>query len=218
MTRGRRRQPQTAPAGLDPRLYSPAQVAASEGRLPDDHPAWRMQDPSDEGERRREQIRSTQQRLLAYLQPDESIDLLTVARTSGQDATEVRRAVWSWVDGGRAEWVDGNLDRLRLLVPARSLLTSPKVPARTDRPVTYGCGCGTRWSALDVAHCAVCHLTFTSAGPFEEHRTGDTHPRDPAKDTRRCRTPDELRERGMEPNDKGWWRRPRPADTLPGRK
>lgn len=68
------------------------------------------------------------------------------------------------------------------------------------------CNCGARWSGLDVAHCAACHLTFTSVRPFDEHWFHG-----------RCRTDAELRERGMEPNDKGWWRHPRPEGTLPGR-
>lgn len=68
-----------------------------------------------------------------------------------------------------------------------------------------------------ACRCTICGLDFTSIGPFDEHRTGKVHHRDPAKDTRRCRTPDELRERGLEPNESGQWRHPRPAETIPGK-
>ena len=55
-----------------------------------------------------------------------------------------------------------------------------------------------------TCECAVCHLRFTSVGPFDRHRRHG-----------RCLTADELRELGLEPNKHGLWRRPRPADSLP---
>lgn len=79
------------------------------------------------------------------------------------------------------------------------------------------CGCGTRWVGLKVCHCMSCHLGFTSINSFDQHRTGRIDPHDPEKDTRRCRTEDELRAAGLEPNENGLWRKPRPADSLPSR-
>lgn len=70
------------------------------------------------------------------------------------------------------------------------------------------CDCGTGWTGTGICHCRTCHLTFTSIGPFDEHRTG-------AADSRRCMTRDELRERGMEPNVNGQWRKPRPEESMP---
>lgn len=72
------------------------------------------------------------------------------------------------------------------------------------------CVCGASWTGLGICHCPTqgCHLTFTSIRSFDEHRTGPT-------DTRRCMTIDELRVRGMEPNNNGQWRHPRPEDTQP---
>ena len=64
--------------------------------------------------------------------------------------------------------------------------------------------CGVQWVGRSLCHCTVCHLTFTSIGPFDDHRTGShTH------DTRRCRTQEEIRARGYEPNHLGYWRKPR---------
>lgn len=42
-------------------------------------------------------------------------------------------------------------------------------------------GCDARWTALTLAHCAACHLTFTGITAFDSHR------RDGA-----CRTPAEA--------------------------
>jgi hypothetical protein len=94
-------------------------------------------------------------------------------------------------------------------VPALRRQLGERLP--DDTPTLSGgaggsCSCGTRWTGLNVAHCAVCHLTFFSVNGFDEHRIGG-----------RCRTEAELSERGLEPNDKGWWRRPRPIDSLPER-
>lgn len=66
----------------------------------------------------------------------------------------------------------------------------------------------TRGTEADHCWCSICGLHFTSVRPFDEHRTGDI-------DHRRCRTEDELRERGLEPNQLGRWRRPRPLSTIP---
>ena len=46
--------------------------------------------------------------------------------------------------------------------------------------------------------CAACGETFGGADGFDRHRVGD-HP------NRRCRTPDEMRERGMRIGSRGFW-------------
>jgi hypothetical protein len=47
--------------------------------------------------------------------------------------------------------------------------------------------------------CPTCHLFFFSLTAFDKHRTGD-HGRN-----RRCRTPDEMLEKGMCLNKDGYW-------------
>lgn len=73
------------------------------------------------------------------------------------------------------------------------------------------CRCGARWFGEAICHCATCHLTFTSIGPFDAHRVGPI-----GKPRRRCWTEAELRDKGYEPNSHGHWRRPRPAGSIPG--
>ena len=34
------------------------------------------------------------------------------------------------------------------------------------------CKCGARWTGLRVAHCSVCHRTFTTVANFDRHRRG----------------------------------------------
>lgn len=81
----------------------------------------------------------------------------------------------------------------------------PDLADAGDEMVCLGtCGCGALWGGFDTCHCPSCHLTFTSVGPYDFHRYQG-----------HCRTPDELRDRGYSPNDKGWWRIPRPEDSLP---
>ncbi|MBO0864841.1 MAG: hypothetical protein J2P16_07210 [Mycobacterium sp.] len=64
------------------------------------------------------------------------------------------------------------------------------------------CGrCEATWTGKAVCHCAGCHLTFTSIGPFDAHRFNG-----------KCRAPAELRSKGYQPNDEGHWRKPAPAD------
>jgi hypothetical protein len=65
-------------------------------------------------------------------------------------------------------------------------------------------GCETRWQGEAIAHCAVCHLTFTTVGNFDYHlfRNG-------------CRTQAELRDKGYEPNEAGHWRKPMPEGQTP---
>lgn len=71
------------------------------------------------------------------------------------------------------------------------------------------CRCGARWTGERVCHCGVCHLTFTSVGPFDFHQTI-------TRKRVRCMSEQQLRAKGYEPNDNGHWRKPRPEDTIPG--
>lgn len=57
------------------------------------------------------------------------------------------------------------------------------------------------------SRCAACGLTFTHTNSFDAHRYGPYT-------ARRCLTADELRERGMLPNSRGFWRKPLPS-TIP---
>jgi hypothetical protein len=68
-----------------------------------------------------------------------------------------------------------------------------------------GCKCGARWKGEAIAHCAVCHLTFTTVNNFDYHTRGGG----------RCRTEAELRAKGYEPNNAGHWRKPMPEDQRP---
>jgi len=63
--------------------------------------------------------------------------------------------------------------------------------------------CGFRGRGISLCHCPTCHLTFTSITGFDDHRTGGH-----ADDSRRCRTPEQIKERGYDTNDAGYWRRP----------
>lgn len=69
------------------------------------------------------------------------------------------------------------------------------------------CRCGARWGGERLCHCAVCHLTFTSEGPFDAHRTGPMS-------ARHCLSEAELRAKGYEPNSRGHWRKPAPEGTF----
>jgi hypothetical protein len=57
---------------------------------------------------------------------------------------------------------------------------------------------------MALAECATCGLTFTSVGGFDYHRHKGT-----------CRTADELRAKGYQPNDRGQWRKPMPEGQTP---
>jgi hypothetical protein len=60
------------------------------------------------------------------------------------------------------------------------------------------CGrCDAHWRGHAVAHCGCCHLTFTSVTGFDVHRYEG-----------RCRSTDELRDLGYDPNTRGHWRKP----------
>jgi hypothetical protein len=55
-------------------------------------------------------------------------------------------------------------------------------------------------------------MIFTSTHSFDQHRTGKV-----GTPERRCRTEDELRDLGWEPDARGRWRKPAPAGTFDGR-
>lgn len=60
----------------------------------------------------------------------------------------------------------------------------------------------------DRCLCRACGLHFKSSSGFAAHRYGD-FTQIPPYYGRACRTPDELRARGFEPNAAGFWRIPR---------
>jgi hypothetical protein len=72
------------------------------------------------------------------------------------------------------------------------------------------CRCGAHWNGLGVAHCTRCHETFRGDAGFDAHRVGAHLP-----GQRRCRTSVELESRGYAPDSRGYWRVPRPAESLP---
>ena len=53
----------------------------------------------------------------------------------------------------------------------------------------------------DRSQCAACGLLFTNSSSFDKHRTGSY------VSGRRCKTTDELRAMGFEPNASGHWRK-----------
>lgn len=59
--------------------------------------------------------------------------------------------------------------------------TAPKPPQIT-------CSCGAGWRSRRAAHCAACHLTFSSDSAFDAHRRAGQC-LDPATATRRDGTP-----------------------------
>jgi len=79
-----------------------------------------------------------------------------------------------------------------------------KAPEPMGDVVPGTCACGARWRGANFCHCPTCHLTFRSVNGFDNHRD--------RRGEGRCRTPDELRERGFEPDGEGVWRRPMTTD------
>lgn len=75
-----------------------------------------------------------------------------------------------------------------------------------DKTIIGYCRCGAKWAGENLCHCATCHLTFMSVTGFDAHRD---------RLAIQCRTEDELRKRGYEPNPQGHWRRPRPEESIP---
>ena len=70
--------------------------------------------------------------------------------------------------------------------------TAAPAPSGANR-----CRCGIWWAGMSTAHCASCHITFTSVSGFTLHRKGGT-----------CATPADL---GMVLSDRKY-----PAWALPG--
>jgi hypothetical protein len=60
-------------------------------------------------------------------------------------------------------------------------MTAPALP----KIATCG-GCPSTFPALDVCHCASCHLSFATVELFAEHRAPDRHGR------RTCKRPDAM--------------------------
>lgn len=93
------------------------------------------------------------------------------------------------------------------------LLNAPSDDEYDDDTIRGNCnGCSARWTGERICHCSRCHLTFTSVGPFDAHQRWN-YQTEPARV--KCLTPDELRDKGYEPNENDQWRKPRPIDTLP---
>jgi hypothetical protein len=68
---------------------------------------------------------------------------------------------------------------------------------KTDRPaedLPHGCRCGARWSGLRVAHCSVCHVSFSGVNTFDRHRKDGA-----------CRTPAEMGMRPLEGRTSEVW-------------
>jgi hypothetical protein len=85
----------------------------------------------------------------------------------------------------------------------------PQTLGSGARALPFGCGrCDARWSGTSMAHCSACCTTFGSVAAFDRHRTGPL-------DDRRCRDEAEMLGLGLEPNERGTWRTPRPVDSLP---
>lgn len=64
--------------------------------------------------------------------------------------------------------------------------------------------CGNAWGGMRTEHCKVCHQTFTGTIAGDKHRVGD-HGVFTGPGRRRCLTPVEMRERGMNLNGHGVW-------------
>lgn len=59
------------------------------------------------------------------------------------------------------------------------------------------CNCGARWTGLRMEHCRACHATFSGTTAGDMHRVGD-HAVFTGPTRRRCLTPAEMLEKGME--------------------
>lgn len=99
------------------------------------------------------------------------------------------------------------MTRLQPLTPDREEL-GPQHGTATREQAPASCRCGAHWplTAAGVAHCAGCHLTFTSVHSFDQHRTGHV-------DHRRCLTAAELTAAGWSANEYDRWRLPAPPDA-----
>lgn len=41
-------------------------------------------------------------------------------------------------------------------------------------PYTPHCRCGATWTGSLMCHCSACHVTFTTVGSFDSHRSNDS--------------------------------------------
>lgn len=57
--------------------------------------------------------------------------------------------------------------------------------------------------------CGACNLTFNSVAAFDAHRGGTYSP-----PSRYCRSPEQMRARGYEPDENDVWRKPLPKAAL----
>ena len=101
----------------------------------------------------------------------------------------------------------------RLTTKTRS--TQPKGPLMaasesTGAKVRCG-GCPQTWTALGAAHCAACHVTFSTASNFDKHRAGKRIDKRTVVGTGTCTAPAEL---GMVLNKGGYWGMPADEDAL----
>ena len=170
----------------------------------------------DEVDKHNEAVKDWQRKTRPHLVAHEITDVPELIRAvTGQEITDsmhdgawmVKLALWAWIDADRGEWVNGDLDSFRFLPPTTGALKTRKVKEVTAEELALGpqrCKCGARWQGEAIAHCAVCHLTFTTVGNFDYHLYRE-----------RCRTEAELRDKGYEPNDAGHWRKPIPEDKRP---
>jgi hypothetical protein len=108
-------------------------------------------------------------------------------------------AAWQLTERDEAKHMAAGMDPLPEFRPSTGRHSE-------DRVIRGSCECGAAWRGELACHCGYCHLTFRSVTGFDEHRTAG-----------RCRTTAELAARGLEPNEAGQWRHPRPEETIPGR-
>jgi len=71
--------------------------------------------------------------------------------------------------------------------------------------------CQKSWNGLKPEHCRVCHETFGGTAAGDKHRTGE-HAVNEGPNRRRCRTPEEMNEVGLQQDPKGIWRNPGPEE------
>lgn len=66
-------------------------------------------------------------------------------------------------------------------------------------------GCPARWHGLNVAHCSVCHESFSTVANFDRHRTYDAY------GDRACLRPTDV---GLVLNGRSHWSQPPSAYLL----
>jgi len=53
--------------------------------------------------------------------------------------------------------------------------------------------------------CSGCHGIFNSVGVFDKHRIGEYQKSDGTSSNRQCLTQEQMRDKGLLQNAKGWW-------------